>query len=264
MTLSFIIVTHNSAHDIGPLLTSFFEFEPTLDYELIIVDNYSNDDSVNIIRSFTSDKIKLYDRKVRNGFGNNCNYGLAKSTGDIVAFINPDIVFLENSFDKLVEYFKTSSYGIIGPRLLNSDYTIQYSARKFITLKLFLVRIMNKGQDHVDTQAMRTYFYDGLVTDKVIDVDWVTGAAMFVKREVINDIKGGFDEVYTMYIEDQDICFMAKMHGWKTGYYPYTRILHHHQRNSIMKFSKKTRYHLTGFFIFFFKKLFSIKNRLVK
>lgn len=262
--LSIIVVTNNSCTDIDNFITSFFKYKPECVFEILIVDNHSNDNTLQIIRKYSTiyPEIIVVSRTEKNGFGNNCNFGLRKAKGNIIAFLNPDIVFIQNSLIELSSFLVNSSYGILGPRLLNSDSSIQYSARRFISFKILIFRLLAKGKDDIENSYLSNYFYNGLLTDKIFEVDWVTGAAMFIKKEVFESINGGFDEIYRLYIEDQDLCYMALQKGWKTIYYPQASLVHIHQRSSVSFFGKKTLYHLQGLMIFFLKKTLGIKGRL--
>jgi len=251
MKISVIVVTYNSDKYISKFLNTFFNFEPNFVYEIILIDNKSTDRTVEIVKNYK--KVKLIIRDKLYSFSNNNNFGAKFATGDILAFLNPDIYFIDNSLKYVFDLFiKYPSVGIIGPKLLNDDQTVQYSARKFINISILISRLLYLGKDTTENKVLKTYFQLSNY-DENIFVDWVTGAALFVKKKIFMDDIGGFDEAYRLYIEDEDLCLMALRRGWYTLYTNKITLVHSHQRISIKKLTKKTLYHFGGILIFLFK-----------
>jgi Predicted glycosyltransferases len=231
----------------------FVENRPKVSFELVYVDNCSTDGSVNYIKeNFPEVKI-IENHKVR-GFSENNNIGVRNSEGKYVAMINPDVILLKGSIDKLYEYLsKRPNIGIVVPKLLNPDLTVQHSVRRFISTRILLFRIFYKGRDNVRSKVIDDYLLKNFDTEKVQPVDWALGAALFLTRDLYDELNG-FDEDYFLYVEDVDFC----LRNWKSGrqviYYPESVMIHAHQRSSARGlFSKSKKLHLKSMLIFFIK-----------
>lgn len=198
-----------------------------------------------MVRIIRNSKIK--------GFAENNNIGIKESQGIVVGVINPDIEILNKSIDQLYDFLVTNpDIGIVGPKLLNVDQSIQESVRKFINFRILLFRIIYWGKTIRSNPALSNYLMLDYDKDKPMKVDWVIGAAMFISRRAINQV-GLFDEKYFLYIEDQDWCFRMWQKGWKVYYNPDSVMIHNHQRDSVKKISRKTLYHAYSLFYFLVK-----------
>lgn len=154
------------------------------------------------------------------------------STGKYIAIINPDIVMHPGSLDNLYNFAESHlDVGIIVPKLLNPDGTLQYSVRGFISLSILLARIRTKGDDRATDKEVDKYLCRNLDYSKTQAVDWAIGAAFFLSREMFAEL-GGFDLDYFLYMEDEDIC----LRSWKLDkpvvYYPEAVMTHNHLRGS--------------------------------
>ena len=141
---------------------------------------------------------------------------------------------------------------------MNPDNTLQYSVRRFITLKYFFNRIETKGKDSSNRQKVGEYLCKDIDMNATQPVDWAIGAALFMKRDVYERL-GGFDESYFLYMEDEDLCLRA----WKSGipviYHPVSKMVHNHLRGS-SKIGKKAIYHFKSLTKFFIKHGFNVQR----
>jgi Predicted glycosyltransferases len=244
----------------------FVQNRPTVNFELVYVDNCSTDGSVEYIREHYPAVKIIENHKVR-GFSENNNIGVKNSSGEYVAIINPDVMVLKGSIDHMCRYLaRNPDMGIVVPKLLNPDMTTQHSVRRFINARILLFRLMYRGRDNVNNKIIDQYLLKDFDRDKIQPVDWALGAAMFMSRKLYNELKG-FDEDYFLYVEDVDLC----LRNWKKGkpviYYPESAMIHAHQRSSARGiFNKSRRLHLKSMFIFFMKhniwlKGYSFMNR---
>lgn len=261
--LSIIIVGMNHLIYLQDLFYSIFqEYPPKVNFEVIYVDNCSTDESIKYIeKEFPEVKI-LKNNKIK-GFGENNNYAVSHSQGEYIAIINPDIVLLENSLDFLYEkLIKSPNIGILIPKLLNKDMTLQHSVRRFITLNTLFWRIIAKGNDNSKNTHVQAYVCKDMDYHKEQPIDWGIGAAMMLKRKTFEVLKG-FDEDYFLYMEDEDLC----LRSWKIGkpviYYPESRMIHNHLRGS-SKIGRKTYLHFKSMFTFFKKHGISVKSLIKK
>lgn len=231
MELSIIIVSYNTSKLLQVCLQSVVK---ALSFghlgkksELIVVDNASTDDSVTMVRS-QFPKVLLICNKKNLGFARANNQGINKSQSKYVLLLNSDTEISQDSLNSLIKLAeKEKKIGIIGCQLLNKDGSIQQSVGYFPTL--WKVFFWMSFLDDVPglTEFIKPYhvvhkeFYK-----KFHEVDWVTGAFILAKREVI-DKAGLLDERIFMYGEEVEWCYRIKKEGYKVYYYPVTSVYHH-------------------------------------
>jgi len=230
-TLSIIIVSWNVRELLHRALTSLYTSwgdHPGL--EIIVVDNASDDDSVAMLRA-EFPQAQVIANNDNRGFTVGNNQGLACAHGDFLLLLNPDTEVEGDALWQLVDYANSHPrVGMIGPRLLNPDGSTQSSRRRFPTLPvLFLESTWLQGL--LPRRALRFYYAQERPDDAVQTVDWITGAAMLTRREVIAQV-GGLDEGFFMYSEELDWCHRIKDAGWEIVYYPQARIVHHEGKSS--------------------------------
>ncbi len=234
------------------------EHRPKVGFETIYVDNCSKDGSVIWVKD-NFPEIRIIQNDVIKGFGENNNIGVDASSGKYIAIINPDIEFIDDAIDKLFYFAENNknNYGIIAPKLLNPDGSVQYSARNFITLRYLFSRAISGGDDKSDNSSVGDYLCKNMNTDLIQPVNWVLGAAMFLKREFYNKL-GGFDLDYFLYMEDEDLCLRTWKMGKQVVYCGNIAVTHNHLRSS-NKIGKMMFIHIKSLFIFFRKHGLNIK-----
>lgn len=257
--ISIVTVTMNHLSVLKDMLQSLYvTSKPTISFELIIVDNCSTDDTVTYIKE-NYPFVKLIENKKTQGFAKNNNEGAQLAIGNYILILNPDIVLTPNAIDILYDYLRTNPLvGIVAPKLLNADMTLQYSARKFMSVKLLLIRIFTKGRDNIHNKTVQQYLMCNITYRDPIEVDWCMGAALLFKKEFYFELNG-FDEKFFLYVEDTDICNRCWKAGKKVIYLPDSEMIHMHQRSS-KKFSKKTWIHLKSLLYFLRKNNFKIER----
>ena len=194
-------------------------------FEVILVDNASSDGSVQFAQElFPQITILALDDNL--GFAAGNNVGIAASRGGVVLLLNPDTISHPGAFAGILDFMETHpECGIAGPKLLNRDGSLQYSCRHFATLEAGFFRNTPLDRLFPKNRATRDYLMKDSSHDEPMIVDWVSGAAMAIRREVI-DAVGTLDENFFMYVEDVDLCYRAKQADWQTWYAPYGVITH--------------------------------------
>jgi N-acetylglucosaminyl-diphospho-decaprenol L-rhamnosyltransferase len=191
------------------------------DFETIVVDNDSEEPPE------LPSSVRLIRNRENVGFARAHNRGMAASTGDLVVLINPDTVVERDFFQSLEEFFeKHPKVGIAGPRILDSEGALQLSARRDISaISGFLGRTSLLTRLFPKSSLVKSQF--PAVTDQShpSPVDWVSGACMVIRREVLREI-GPLDERFFMYFEDADLCRRARAAGWLVYYLPHIEIIH--------------------------------------
>jgi GT2 family glycosyltransferase len=234
-TLSVIIVSFNSRNYLKNCIDSIIKFPPSLgenEFEVIIVDNNSNDGSVDFIEKNYSQYsfIRLIKNEANMGFSHANNLAIKNSNSGYYLLLNSDTEVYENSISGLIEFFEISKregkkIGVVGPKIINPDGSLQLSCRRFpsfINAAFYTILAGIKP----DNRFSRRYKLADADRSRPFEVDWVSGSAMMISGDAIRQI-GLFDENYFMYVEDVDICYRMWQSGFKVYYYPLVKILHH-------------------------------------
>ncbi|MBD2177245.1 glycosyltransferase family 2 protein [Pseudanabaena sp. FACHB-1998] len=221
--LSIILVNYNGSKFLYSCLSSIEKFLNSYNCEVIIIDNFSTDNSNQIVKdNFPS--FKLICSKTNLGFGKANNLAVRESKGDYLLFLNTDTVLNENTPQTLLEYLQSNpNIGTISPKITFEDGRYQLSCGNLPSLtRECLDKIKYSLDNHY--HSVLSKFYDRQYS-KVQEVGWVTGACLMMRRDVFEQI-GGFDENFFMYFEDKDLCKRVKELGYKVVYYPHTTIIH--------------------------------------
>lgn len=172
-----------------------------------------------------SSKIIVHRNAVRKGFGANHNSVISTVDAQYYLLVNDDTFVHHGCVEKLVAAAKASpSVGFVGPKLLNPDGSIQHSVYRFPSPMLALVDTMmlhRLGKLVPSFDDYRTFDYE---TPKL--VDYLSGAALLIKREVCNQV-GIFDECFFMYSEETDWAMRAHQEGWQCLFIPDAKVMHY-------------------------------------
>lgn len=205
MDLSVIIVSYNSYDDIKKCIESMKTHFTNLIYEIIVVNNFKNDNQIIKLQS-QYENIVLLDNSQKNGFGAANNMGHKYAKGEYVCFMNPDIIVLNNILP-LIEILKQNkNIGMIGPLLKNEDLSLQRSCYQLPSPKNWFSYNMYLNTLFPKTSFWGNYPMFNFDYDNTAQVGWISGAYMLSPKHVIDEIKG-FDENFFMYCEDTDICW---------------------------------------------------------
>jgi GT2 family glycosyltransferase/glycosyltransferase involved in cell wall biosynthesis len=226
MQLDIIIVNYKSTAYLIKCIESIYDSVGRVSVNILVQDNASGDGVERIKEIFP--QVRLCVNSANIGFGAAVNRAIRKSSAPYVMLLNPDTTVVSGVFDLTVDYLEANAdVGIVGPKILDSDGTIQGSARSFPTpLTAFFGRtsLITRlfPNNRITTANLLTRNSDGITP---MEVDWVSGACMVVRRQAINEV-GVFDERFFMYWEDADWCRRMWDHGWKVAYFPRAAILH--------------------------------------
>lgn len=213
MDLTIIIVSWNTSGLLSQCLSSVYETGSRFTFEVIVVDNGSTDDSaVMVERRFPA--AKLIRNEQNRGFAAANNQGLEIGSGRYFMLLNSDTIVLPGVIDALIEIAdQNPNVGVVGPKLLNMDGSLQKSWAGFPSFLSELV-----GQNFRQRTPVRHI-------PNTFDVDWIMGACMLVKSEVLQNV-GKLDEDYFFYSEETDWCFRIKKQNWKIWYAADIAIYH--------------------------------------
>lgn len=226
--LSICIVNYKVEDLLRKCLNSIYESISCIAFETIIVDNNSGDGSVEMIKSIFPQANSI-ENKENVGFSKANNQAISIANGKYILLLNPDTIVKHHAIEKMVKFMENhQSVGILGCKLLNSDGSkkIQWtSCGSFPTLfNVFLWQsLLEKLFYKNRIFGMRQMTYWQRDTNK--EVDWISGACMLIRREVINDI-GLLDESFFSYFEDTDFCYRAKKKKWIVYFLADAHIIH--------------------------------------
>lgn len=199
--------------------------------EVVVVDNDSRlDNSVQATRE-AFPQVLVIANEANVGFAAGNNIGLQQARGRHVLFLNPDTIVHPSALDTLVDWMDAHPrVGACGPKLLNEDGSLQPSCRAFPSVGAGFFRNTPLGQLWPNNPWTRAYLMAGFTHDRKQAVDWLSGSALMMRRQAIDDLirRDGFlwDESFFMYCEDVDVCFRLKQAGWRRIYVPSATITH--------------------------------------
>src|SRR5689334_6085898 len=227
MTLSVIIVNYNVKAFLESSLVSVRKALDRIDGEIIVVDNASDDGSVEMMRQkFPSVRLIANERNI--GFGAANNVALKTARGRYILLLNPDTVVQEDTFLVMTSYMDAHpEAGAAGCKLLNPDGSFQLPCRRsFPTPWVAFTKITGLSALFPSSRLFGRYNLTYLDPDETYPVDALSGAFMFLRREAYEQT-GGFDEEFFMYGEDLDLCYRIQQAGWAIMYVPETQIIHY-------------------------------------
>jgi N-acetylglucosaminyl-diphospho-decaprenol L-rhamnosyltransferase len=214
-----VVVSYNAASHLASCLASLVGEGLEA---VVVVDNGSTDESAAVA---TRAGARWVAAGQNLGYGRAANMGARAVSEPYLLICNPDLEVQPGMVDALVRRMQaTPALGVVGPKILNPDRTLYPSARTFPDL----VDAMGHGllsqiaRDNPFTRRYRLLDWDHA---KPAEVDWVSGACFLVRREAWTAI-GGFDPSYFMYMEDVDLCWRLRQHGWRVGYEPAASVIH--------------------------------------
>ncbi len=260
--ISIIVVNYKSSKDIYTCLASIVKYETNYKkYEIIIVDNDSNDPDLQRLKnSFPQIKI-LYAPK-NGGFAYGNNLGIAVATFDYIMLLNPDTYLEDNSIEKLYNRLACGSDAdLIGPMLLYPDKRNQsyYLPKSYLTLwKLFCAQF-NLYKLFPNSRLFNSYYRTYMDYEKEVYVEQISGAALMFKKNILGKT-GLMDDNYFMYYEESDFCYQAVKNNCRLLYYPQSKIIH------IGGYSNTSKWHsnvATQSLKYYFKKNFSTVSSLI-
>ena len=259
--IDIVIVNYKSTDYLLKCLKSVYDSIRDIPVRVFVHDNNSNNGVDRISIAFP--KVNLTKSLSNMGFGKAVNKGIKQGTVPYVLILNPDTIIKDGFFESILQYIEyNSDVGIVGPKILNTDGSLQGSARAFpkpwmafFGRNSFLTRWFPNNR--VSRRCILSTGSDGATP---MFADWVSGACMLIRRKAIDDV-GLFDEQFFMYWEDADLCKRMWKNGWEVVYFPKASIVHHvgcsstkRPLRSIIEFHKSCykiikKYNITPFYI---------------
>ncbi|MDD2807742.1 MAG: glycosyltransferase family 2 protein [Patescibacteria group bacterium] len=289
MDLSIVILNYKQQGLVKQCIRGIVTARPQLSYELIVVDNNSGDNCLEMVKSMfdprvindpnqpklplpeslSIPKIVTIDAKSNGGFAVGNNIGISAAAGKYVMILNPDIAVVPGAIETMFKYMEQNeNVGILGPKLTNPDGSVQYSCRRFPNFLTPLFRRTILGNLTMARKWVGSYLMQDFDHHKTREVDWLFGACLFIRKSVLEKV-GSFDENFFMYFEDLDLCRRVWEAGFKVVYVVNTEMVHYHSRLSAERsgilgvFSRGGRIHLISglkYFLKYWRKPWPVNN----
>ncbi|MGE5140465.1 MAG: glycosyltransferase family 2 protein [Rudaea sp.] len=223
--LSVVIVTYNSVSEIDTCLSSLYAELQGRQADVVVIDNASTDRTAEHVAEHWP-QVRLFAEPTNLGFAGANNIGLAAAAGDCILLLNPDTVIQPGAVGQLLSALERHPQaGIVGPKLLNPDGSLQPSCRDFPSLRGDLIGM---------TELYRLSFIRQLFGKRIVSlgdhsqsrrVDWLSGACLFVRQAAAEPV-GKMDEGFFMYSEEMEWQYRMAQRGWEAWYEPAARVTH--------------------------------------
>jgi len=227
MDLSVVLVYYKTP---GPLLQCLASLAPELmgsSAEVVVVDNDSRD-GVTALLADRFPAVRVRVNPDNQGYAGGVNRGLLETRGEFVLIMNPDCEVRPGAVAALVRYLSTHPRtAIAGPKILNPDGSLEYSARSFPDHLTFLFnRYSLLHRLFPNNRHSQRYLLSDWDHACERDVDWLSGACLLVRRAAVDRV-GPMDEAYFMFNEDVDWCRRMNLAGFSVTYVPDAVVVHH-------------------------------------
>lgn len=221
MKVSIIIVNYNTRELLKNCLTSLYQFISGIKYEIIVVDNASEDDSVKMVQSEFKDCI-IIESKKNVGFGGANNIGALNATGEYLFLLNSDTEFIDDALTTLVSFMESHpDCGICGGNLIDKAKLPIHSYGPVLPSPWSdLHRFCNCS---MTLRYGKNWCYN--YTGKPKKVGYITGADLLIKKNLFDELKG-FDPDFFMYYEETELTYRVKKAGWNVYSVPEATIVH--------------------------------------
>jgi GT2 family glycosyltransferase len=253
LDVSIIIITYRMREMLREVMHSILQRSTGFTYEMIVVENASEDGTLEMLHAEFPDAIVIANTENR-GVAPARNQGFAIAHGRYVVTLDADMIFLDNALKVLADFMDAHPRtGLAGCTLVSTEGEIQPSARRTPTALTFLLRRLSFIGVVRNSRALRWHEMTEWDRQDTRPVDYVIGACQFIRREAMDQI-GPLDEHIFYGPEDLDYCLRMRMAGWEVWFVSGTRIVHYEQRITKRKLlSRLTWLHFKGILYLFRK-----------
>jgi hypothetical protein len=231
-SVSVIVVNYKSYAELDACLASLRPRGDEVLQEILVVDNAS---TASLLRSLAGSHpgVRFLPQSENLGFAAGTNEGVRHAGGAFFLLVNPDSVVVGEAVATLANYLNSHpDVAIVGPRVYDSDGTVQRSARSFpspLTALFGRTSLMTRVWPG-NPISRRNLPADDRTTEP-LEVDWVAGSCLMVRADAFRSV-GGFDERFFLYWEDADLCLRLRSVGWRIVHLPSAAVVHQAGRSS--------------------------------
>ncbi len=189
--------------------------------EIVLVDNASLDGTAEAVREDWP-LVTVVETPRNVGFAAGANLGIGRTSGGVVLLLNPDAVVPAGALVALLRFFESAPRaGVVGCKMVGPDGADQFSCGRFLSPFNQFAETIGLGL----APSLRRSYSAAELAAEAVDVDWVVGASMAIRRETLADV-GDLDERFFMYSEDEDFCLRARRAGWTVHLLSSIRVVH--------------------------------------
>jgi N-acetylglucosaminyl-diphospho-decaprenol L-rhamnosyltransferase len=235
MRLTVVVVTCNERDDVVRCAESLYAHPPGGGQQVVVVDNGSTDGTVEAL-SERAPEAEIVTNQRNRGLTVARNQGLRRADGEYVAMLDSDTSVRAGTLETLCRYLDEHlEIGLVGPKLVFPDGSLQYSCRRFPTPMALVANRLTSVPGLAELPARRRYLMLDENHDREMAVDYVLGAAMVFRREAVAAI-GEFDEHFGFStpggygFDDADWALRFHRAGWGVAYVPAAVAEHRYRR----------------------------------
>ena len=227
--LAIVIVSYNSSRDLDACLGSLTQSPPSVDHEIVVVDNASSDGTPDLVRR-RGPAVRVLESGGNAGYAAANNLGIRRTSGELVLLLNPDTEVPPGAIDRLVEALaRDATAAIAGPRIVDPRGRAELSFGAMISpvaelRQKLLVTGHDRGVPVISRIVER-------MTSSTKYVAWVSGACLLARRADLEAV-GLLDERFFMYTEDVDVCAAVRARGRRVLFVADAQIVHARGRSA--------------------------------
>ncbi len=230
--ISIVIVNYKVREYISNLLSSISKAKQDFNLEIFVVDNNSQDESVEFLKARFPD-VHYIENDENLGFGKANNQAIKRATGKYTLIINPDTLVSEDTFSVLYKHLEANpKCGAAGCKILNPDGTFAPESKRSVpTIWSSFTKVTGLGTLFPSSRLFSEYYLNWIGEDEQARIPVLSGSFMFWRTDLLKDLSG-FDERFFMYGEDIDVCYRVQETGFHIDYVPETSIIHYKGESS--------------------------------
>jgi len=247
--VSIIIVNYKTSNLVIQCIDSIKKHTESINYEIIVVDNNSEDGIYDILSNVHPD-VKIILNPINAGFGSANNLGSKLATGNYLFLLNSDTIILDNCLKIFFSFMeKNKNIGASGGLLCYEDMSDQGSYGNFPSYKGMLFRVTCMDR------VLKKYHNEKLSINKIYskdyvdEVDYILGADVFIRRDIFEKLNG-FDENFFLNFEETDLFFRFNKCGYKAVILPTVKIVHLVSKSFSNNFHKMQNMLISQFYYF--------------
>ncbi|MFQ5740278.1 MAG: glycosyltransferase family 2 protein [Acidobacteriota bacterium] len=260
--LTIVIVNYNSADYLEKCLNAVFKETRQADYQVVVVDNASDDVSPAGLQSVFPWVDFLFNL-TNVGFSRACNQAIRHCPAEFYLLLNPDVLLLDSAIDKTLRFLSSMpEAGIVGCRVKNPDGSLQLASRRSIPRPATaLYRFLRLSFLFPGSPRLAGYNMTYLDENRDQEVEAVSGSFLMFRNDLLRDV-GPLDEHFFLYGEDLDFCYRAGLKGWRIYYFSGAEVIHYKSCSSNRDPGASTFHYYNAMKIFYRKHYSSQANAI--
>lgn len=225
MRLSIAVVNWNTSNQLAGLIRSIIHYAPPFEYEIIVVDNAS-DDFDELLFNEEFPEVKLIPNRENLGYAKGNNQALMAAIGDYLLLMNPDTQVTDNAIEALTGFMESHpEAGAAGAKLVRPDGSLDRSVRSFPYPRAIACEFLGLSKLFPRSRFFGLYRMTYFAYDQVAEVDQPMGSCLIISRKALDEI-GMLDEQFPIFFNEVDWLYRAKQAGYKVFFVPDAVVIH--------------------------------------